>query len=810
MNIRLPTSLRISDDKSIYLTSIQDNNTSLEYATRRYTEFEQDKTPYFANDSIPVFRAQEIIVRFKQNALDSLAFCPVFQGKRREFDLLQTYLSLSSMHQIDDKLKKFYKEWDKRTPNPLGMKALKVFKELTPNLTTTVNRLGDTIRVPDFWTTLLISFPEDLDFENVYTALNDLEGIIAYAEPNYFIEPTSLPNDFYFASNQESLHSEFYLYNPNDPNDTTRTPSINIKEAWEIYPEAGRPDIKCGVLDQRVDYTHEDFGYLPSYQYNSSKVIGGWDFHSHEKLYSSSDISSNNHGTQSAGIIGALRNNNIGIAGIAGGDDSNGLIPNNSNYYNDKGVSLFGLTIMKGIGNPLTPNPIIDVYDAIVTTTIDDTLDYTFGLNTMNNSWRIHSSQPWFIDTNFVLLKEAIRFTNRNNVSFVAARGNEGNNSLVYPAVIDDDWVLCVGGTGPNGRYKDKFNGFPAESASYGNNIDVSAPASSDIIKTTLNEDAYNSYSMTSAAAPHVTGLVTLLQSYINDTIQSYQNLAPEDCEQILQLTAENCENPGQYSDSIGWGKINAGKAMRLIEKPWNTIHHFGTSSIQQSTIKLEIESTSTPIYLKEQTQNYSGNWFQKGNYNANIIKVSAKLNHEIDDGDSLVNSWPRPSSSNVLEGLVNDSLLPRERIILDYLDRDSCITHGFIYELIDGSGNTIGWLPEDTTTLKPKFEYTLLSRDTLAPIANISDNTLKVKSNINLYPNPSYDKNLIVFDDNIPGITNIYLYDIRGRLIKKVYSDIVVKNTTVETDVSKLPSGVYLYSIINNTKKSNLKFIKY
>ena len=77
----LPTSLRISDDKSIYLTSIQDDNASLEYATRRYTEFEQDITPYLVNDSIPVFRAQEIIVRFKQNALDSLAFSQFFKEK---------------------------------------------------------------------------------------------------------------------------------------------------------------------------------------------------------------------------------------------------------------------------------------------------------------------------------------------------------------------------------------------------------------------------------------------------------------------------------------------------------------------------------------------------------------------------------------------------------------------------------------------------------------------------------------------------------------------------------------------------------
>jgi len=40
--------------------------------------------------------------------------------------------------------------------------------------------------------------------------------------------------------------------------------------------------------------------------------------------------------------------------------------------------------------------------------------------------------------------------------------------------------------------------------------------------------------------------------------------------------------------------------------------------------------------------------------------------------GDSIVAYWPRPSSSNVLEGLNNESLLPRERIVIDYLDRET------------------------------------------------------------------------------------------------------------------------------------------
>jgi len=50
------------------------------------------------------------------------------------------------------------------------------------------------------------------------------------------------------------------------------------------------------------------------------------------------------------------------------------------------------------------------------------------------------------------------------------------------------------------------------------------------------------------------------------------------------------------------------------IEKPRNTLHHFGTSS-QPHTIDFEVESTNSTIYLKEQTQNEYNEWYDKGTY---------------------------------------------------------------------------------------------------------------------------------------------------------------------------------------------------
>ena len=178
-----------------------------------------------------------------------------------------------------------------------------------------------------------------------------------------------------------------------------------------------------------------------------------------------------------------------------------------------------------------------------------------------------------------------------------------------------------------------------------------------------------------------------------------------------------------------------------------------------------------------------------------------------IPKGDSIVAYWPRPSSSNVLEGLKNDSLLPRERIVIDYLDRDSCVTHGYIYELLDGSGNTIGWLPMDTLTIKPTFEYTVLSRDTLAPVASVFDEENKL--DIRLFPNPSSHSNTIRFNGVSEQHATIQLYDLQGRFIRPIYEGKLSDKQEITTNISDLSSGMYFYAILINQQKHTLKFVK-
>jgi hypothetical protein len=791
-----PIAINLAKNGSIYV-SVASGDIDYKDEIFKYTEFEQGSNVIY-NNLVPVCKDNELIVRFKNDALNTDAIDNKIGDRIVEYESLDYYLMPDAMESFNEAMARVCEgEFDLKNPNPCNVMAVKIFKQLRTTDTTTTSRMGETIRIPDFWTTLLLVFPDQINLGDAYVALdNNAKDIIAYSEPNKFVSTLSAPNDNYY-QNQHSLFSNSYP-----------DAHINMEEAWEVYPKAGERFIKCGVFDQGINWKHEDFGYNGS-DTLTSKVRGGWDFDNTQSIFTTT-VTDYGHGTPCAGIIGAIRNNSMGIAGIAGGNYQGNDSP-------DKGVSLYALKIMN---DTLFGNPIQNVYDAIVSSSIDDTLDYTFGLNIASNSWRVQEEDPnWYIDTNLTLIREATRFANRAKVTFVASRGNEGNMKAVYPATIDDDWILSVGGSGDNGRRKTKFNGAPqgqSSSSSYGQDMDFIAPAATGLIVTTKawatsTGNWYQNFSMTSAAAPHVAGTVALLQSYLNSSMPAYENLAPEDCEHILQLTAvQRNINIVGYSDSTGWGLIDAGAAFRLIEKPWNTVHHFGTQGVIPFEGAYSVEALGSTIELREQLQNYDNQWFDKGQYDVNVYRYDATVYHgsEIASIDTLVAYWARPSSSEVLEPVYNDSLLPRERVQIDYLDRDSCVMHGYVYELLDNSGSSIGWLPKDTLSWSPHLEYTVLTRDSTAPVANVDKQEI-FNEEIMLYPNPTSNAHTLVVNGFEQKNLIVELFDIQGRRLETIYNGVAGKKQTFEINVSHLNSGMYFYSIKSEGIHKSIRFIK-
>ncbi|HET9226304.1 MAG TPA: S8 family serine peptidase, partial [Thermoanaerobaculia bacterium] len=245
------------------------------------------------------------------------------------------------------------------------------------------------------------------------------------------------------------------------------------------------------------------------------------------------------HGTKVAGIIGALRNNGIGVAGIAGG-----------NGFGNNGVELFALKVGGATGGYPTDRIVEAIMDAATSTA-----QYGFGCHVINMSFGSYNFSA--------SMRGALSTAMLNNVVLVASKGNDNSTSRHYPSDYDKTWMLSVGAS----DHEDKRASF----SNYNNDIDFVAPGVTSLVQTTSRTEVVNfsSFSGTSAAVPHVAGLAALLLSARPD-------LHPEEVQGIIKATADRVRTDLYTYDSTGWnnqlghGRINAGRALEVLTPPWS------------------------------------------------------------------------------------------------------------------------------------------------------------------------------------------------------------------------------------------------
>ena len=669
-----------------------------------------------------------------------------------------------------------------------GVKVYKIFRNMSTYDTTTLSRLGETISIPKFWATFVLSFPEGSDISEIADSLDALFPLVKYAHANPSVISLTAANDSMYPI-QAHLH----------PTSSYSLGHINVEPAWALTE--ARPWIRLGVMDDGLNWRHKDFGYETGNPSKSS-VITVRDFMDKREM-KNDDYQTGSHGTPMAGILGAVRNNGIGMAGIAGRNDS----------VSNTGVSLYGMKIKYEMG----AWDLVFTYiaDAIITSAVYDSNNdnknaYKYGLHISNNSWRIANAfTEFFTDTNITLMREAVHFANRAKVTFVAGRGNEGNEHLTYPACIDDEWVISVGGSGINGAYKTITNGDDWWEPSYGSELDVIAPATNELIRTLANDGLYMSQTGTSSATPHVSGVAALLMSYLNDSFVTSHNLAPEDVEHIIQVTATDVNDSG-YDAKSGHGRINAGAALQYVNKANRRLEHWSSDSITHGMFKSLYDSNQI-IRISERYQNGEGKWFKPGYYKANVYKINVNLSHSaimnVSD-DSIVDVWTRASSSNLLPLYnANNYLLPHERVSLDAVHTLYTELSGYIYKISDTNDNFIGWWPFDTT--KPRVANTILFQKKYKASATIKKN-MDRKSSVMVYPNPGIGQQTIKIRTNQAEKLDIKLYDVSGRLVQNIYKGKIWPGEQMfNTDISLLCNGVYFYSIDLGENQLHFKILK-
>ena len=708
------------------------------------------------------------------------------------------------------------------------LKAVKIFPGLSTTDTLSESRLGETIRIPNFWTALLLVLPPTLKVHSAHNIFNGIQTVAAYAHPNLIATLFSVPDDSAY-SKQYSLHTNTVYPNCD----------VNVEEAWGVIPSGGNSGIRGIVFDQSVDWEHKDFGYDGANP-ATSKISGGYDRIDQVLIKSvprgGSDGSP--HGTSVAGIISAQRNNTVGIAGIAGGNDSTG----------SKGINIYNMSIFDPNGLPgASPNNAVltNVADCILRCAQDpsvtnngNTKKYCFKGHFVNHSWGLYAPPGdtgyyAFYNESNSLFSEAIHTVNRLKVTSIAARGNSGFKTFSYPASCDDDWVINVTGTGSDGQFIHDslpFVGAPNGNftSSYGGDIDLGAPASYSTIMTLgvptntfLGPVTYTPYiniGGTSMAAPHVSGAVGLMMSYMNDSTNLYRNMAPEDCEAILQLTATDTDTLG-YDQVTGYGRVNIGKAMKLIQKPYHKLLHFGTNSFSAYSVSKTLLSAVDTIRTIERFERLypTSLIFQKRKYIVKTFQITSTVNHNISPNDTIIGYWPRPSSSITWPLFTGTGsakkLTPREKTKILTLNNGSATLRGYIYQVKDSLGTPIGWWPCDTAYANLAMygrwaEYSVLTKNFSTDVG-IKKHT-EAAQNISVYPNPTSGNQTLVIQTNKVCNLTIDLYDVMGRKVKTIYSGkSEQEKTVINHDVANLPNSLYLYNITLDGVTTSKKFIK-
>ena len=292
---------------------------------------------------------------------------------------------------------------------------------------------------------------------------------VEFAEPNYIVHGTALPNDIEF--------SKLWGLNNSGQTGGLNDADIDATEAWNIRTDS--TSIITAVIDSGIDYNHEDLS--GNMWVNTNEIAGngldddangyiddvyGWDFANNDN----DPFDDNSHGTHAAGTIAAKGNNSLGVTGVV---------------WSGK---IMALKFLGASGSGSTSDAIKSIEYATM-----------MGAKVMSNSWGGGGFSQ--------ALKDAIAEAASNGVLFIAASGNNGVNTDTtphYPSNYNVANVISVAATDHNDNLAYFSNYGPLT-------VDLGAPGVSTY--STIPNNGYGYKSGTSMATPHVAGATALLMA---------------------------------------------------------------------------------------------------------------------------------------------------------------------------------------------------------------------------------------------------------------------------------------------------------
>jgi len=357
---------------------------------------------------------------------------------------------------------------------------------------------------------VMVHFAADARPEEVARRLNGLPGV-------EYAEVVGIPR---------------LMYTPNDP-DVARQwylELIHAPEAWDVV--RADTSVIIAIVDTGIERTHEDLKAAiwrnpgengKDGQGNDKATNGidddgngyvddyiGYDFSGFDNRTPDNDPTpTDDHGTLVASLAAATGDNNVGLAGVG-----------------------FGARMMALKVADEAPNPeLLTGFEGVLYAA-------KMGARVINCSWGdVNPSRAE---------QEVVDVVTRDYHSLiVAAAGNEGKSSLMYPASYRG--VISVGATG---KFDEKAN-----FSRFNYRVDLAAPGV-DMYGATIG-NGYKTDIGTSMSSPIVSGAAALV-------VRQFPGLDAEQIGEILRSSTDDISGSldPSYTDKLGTGRLNVLRAV--------------------------------------------------------------------------------------------------------------------------------------------------------------------------------------------------------------------------------------------------------